>query len=252
LIGPFVALAFVLVSIGLRPAGTTSGPYGPWAGPLSAIVFGGLLLFAGATGLMFDDVLIAAVLATACWFGVELAWRRAAWLGSRRRAWLSATALFLIGVLLDLAVSPSGTAFCLVLLAVWFALTATDRLEAAAGWLLSIVLAIMSLASLDAVAEGRGGILTRAGGGVARALALGGFLTTIGLLRIRRASGGERSERLGDVGIERRTPRDRHVVDRDRVGHLTDHGEVATEDVWPAPTVDPREGQQPEHRGTRR
>jgi hypothetical protein len=187
LIIPFVALAFVLVSIGLRPAERTAGASGRWAGPVSAIVFGGLLLFAGATGLMFADALIAAVLAAALWFGVELIRWRAAWLGARRRAWLSATALLLTGGLLDLAMPRAGTVFCLVLLAGWFGLTATDQHEAVVGWLLSIGLAIVSFASLDAVAQGRGGILTRADGGLVRALALGGFLTTIGLLRARRA-----------------------------------------------------------------
>jgi hypothetical protein len=184
---PFVALAFFLVSIGVRPAETTTGSSGRWVGPLSAIVLGGLLLFAGATGLMFDDVLIAAVLAAACWFAVELIRRRAAWLGARSRAWRSAVALLLVGGLLDLAVPPSGTVFCLVLLAAWFCATATDRLEAIVGSLLIVVLGVTSLASLDAVYDGDDGFLTRADGGVARALALGGLLMTVGLLRARHA-----------------------------------------------------------------
>jgi hypothetical protein len=187
LVIPFVALALVLVSIGLRPTERTSGASGQWAGPVSAIVLGGLLLFAGATGLMFDDALIAAVLAAASWFSVELIRWRAAWLGARRGAWLSATALLLIGGLLDVAMPHASTVFCLVLLAGWFGLTATDQLEAVVGSLLSIGLALLSFASLAAVGDGRGGILTRADGGVVRALALGGSLTTIALLRARHA-----------------------------------------------------------------
>jgi hypothetical protein len=105
---------------------------------------------------------------------------------------------------LDLAVPPSGTVFCLVLLAAWFVATATDRLEGIVGSVLIVVLGITSLASLDAVYDGDDGFLTRADGGVARALALGGLLMTVGLLRARHTfAQPQPRDRLAQRGIGR-------------------------------------------------
>ncbi|HKY67249.1 MAG TPA: LamG domain-containing protein, partial [Acidimicrobiales bacterium] len=95
-----------------------------------------------------DDVLAATVVAGLAWLALVTARTRGRWLGDRRRSWRVAVVLVLGGVLVDVVLVPSATAFGPALLAAWFAATATDRREAVGGWLVAGAALGMTTASL--------------------------------------------------------------------------------------------------------
>jgi hypothetical protein len=88
------------------------------------------------------------------------------------------------GVVLDLALVPSATAFGPALLAAWFAATATRRREAVGGWLVAGAALAVSVASL-AAPSAIGAWVQRDDGGVVRTAAVGVALVVAGLVRWR-------------------------------------------------------------------
>jgi hypothetical protein len=176
-VAPLIALALVLVRLGAGTASSADSDEvvrttAQWLGPLSAVLLGDLLLIVGisrvftAPGGPYDRPLAVAVVAAAMAFGTELVRTAGRWTGRGGRSWRIAVGLLVFGFLLDLALEPVGTVFCVLVLSVWFACTASSRLETIVGWL---------VAGTD--------------GGVARAVALGGFLVVAGLLRTPRSYG---------------------------------------------------------------
>jgi hypothetical protein len=141
----------------------------------------------GVEGLVgrVDDLLAASVVAAAAWFSVVLLISRGRWIGPRRRTWPLAAGMLLVGCLVDAAFEPSGTLFGPALLAVWFAASAKDRVEATIGWLVVVALTAATVASLADVA-GIGIEMERGDGGLARSAALGVSLLVIGLVMSRR------------------------------------------------------------------
>jgi hypothetical protein len=132
-----------------------------------------------------DDLLAATVVAAAAVFSVVMAASRGRWLGRRRRAWPAAAAMILVGCVVDAVFAPSITLFGPTLLAVWFAVSADDRGEAAVGWLVTCMLTLVTAALLTDLA-GVGSRMQRDDGGLARSAALGLLLVTIGLVMLRR------------------------------------------------------------------
>jgi hypothetical protein len=136
----------------------------------------------GATG-WGDHLAAAVVLAASAGLAAGTLATRGRWLGARRRAWRAGLGLFLAGCLVDAAVAPRGTLVGPALLAVWFAATARDRLQAVAGWLVAAALAAGTVA---AVAD-LGGIdvsVQKDDGGLVRAAALGVVLCVAGLVTL--------------------------------------------------------------------
>src|SRR5262245_28500637 len=121
-----------------------------------------------------DDTRVALLFCGALWFC--LAWscspRRA---GDRRRSWWVPVALFLAGSAVDAALSPAATLIGPTAVAIWYALTASDRVEAAilyligAGFMGVTLIALVGPAGLE---------LGREDGGVARSAAVGLLLVT--------------------------------------------------------------------------
>ena len=132
-----------------------------------------------------DDLLAASVVAAAAGFSVVMAASRGRWLGRRRGVWPAAVGMVLVGSILDAVFAPSVTLLGLTLLAVWFAVSADDRGEAAVGWLVTCVLTLVTAASLTDLA-GVGSRMQRDDGGLARSAALGVTLVAIGLVMLRR------------------------------------------------------------------
>ena len=62
--------------------------------------------------------------------------------------WPAVAGMLLVGCAVDAAFGPSATLFAPTLLAVWFAASATDHAEAAAGWLVAVGLTAARVASL--------------------------------------------------------------------------------------------------------
>lgn len=133
-----------------------------------------------------DDLLAASVVLAAASFAVVIAASRGRWLGRRRRAWPAAGVMILVGSVVDALVAPSATLFGPTLLAVWFALSADDGVEAAVGWLVTCVLTLVTAASLTDLA-GAGTRMQRDDGGLARSAALGVTLVAIGLVMLLRS-----------------------------------------------------------------
>ena len=116
-----------------------------------------------------DDARVALLFCFAVWFCV--AWtrspRRA---GGRRRSWWLPVALFLAGSALDAAFSPAATLIGPTAVAIWFALTASDRGEATTFYLVAAVFTGVTVMALS----GQAGLeLARQDGGVARSAAIG-------------------------------------------------------------------------------
>ena len=132
-----------------------------------------------------DDLLAGSVVAAAAWFFVVMAASRGRWLGRRRGAWAAAAGVFLVGCAMDAVFAPSVTLLGPTLLAVWFAVSARDRVEAAVGWLVATVLTAVAAASA-ADLVGVGVRMQRDDGGLARSAALGVTLLSIGLVMLRR------------------------------------------------------------------
>jgi hypothetical protein len=268
-VAPLIALALVLVRLGAGSASSgesdaTVGTAARWSGPLSAVLLGGLLLIVGISRIVtaqagpYDRLLAVAVVAAGIAFATELVRTGGRWTGRRGRSWWIPVALVGFGFLLDLALMPSGTVFGAWLLAVWFAATATDRVETAAGWLMAGPLAAVNAAALAGVAD----VMARGDGGVARAVALGGVLLVAGVSRCRNVmNGGQQRAPVGQVphlrhraplprprqggdttshvGVERR---DGHLVDGHRVDEVAQPREVAAEHIGSAPDTAPRSG----------
>jgi hypothetical protein len=136
---------------------------------------------AAADGLRLDAVLLAAL----CLCAALIA-GGSSWVTGSRRAWWPPIVLFVAGSLVDAALAPSATLAGPTLVAVWFAITADDRLDAVAMWVLAIGFAAISAASLAGAID-----LPGDDGSLARAGALGALLIVIGVLgarRVRRAT----------------------------------------------------------------
>jgi hypothetical protein len=131
-----------------------------------------------------DDLLAGAVVAAAAWFSVAMVRSRGSWIGPRRRTWRVAAAMFLVGCVVDAAFAPSATLFGPTLLAVWFAASASDHVEAASGSLLAIALTATTAVSLAGVAW-FGIRMEKNDGGLVRSAALGVTLSVIGLAILR-------------------------------------------------------------------
>jgi hypothetical protein len=133
-----------------------------------------------------DDLLAGSVVVAAACFALVMAASRGRWLGRRRGAWPAAAGMILAGCFVDAVFAPSVTLFGPTLLAVWFAVSADDRGEAAVGWLVACMLTLVTAASLTDLA-GVGSRMQRDDGGLARSAALGVTLVAIGLVMLRRS-----------------------------------------------------------------
>ena len=111
-------------------------------------------------------------------------------ISGQRRAWWPPVWLFLAGSLVDVALAPSGTLVGPTLVAAWCGLTASNRLEAASMYLITLLFAGVTVVSL----VGHGGIeLARHDGGIARSMAIGLLLVTAGLFAARDGRSGRGS-----------------------------------------------------------
>ena len=129
-----------------------------------------------------DGLRLAALIAATICLCVALAGGGGRWIGGERRSWWPPVALFVAGSLIDAALAPSVVLVGPTLVAIWLALTATDRVEATTTCLLAAAFTAVSIASVA------GGVdLTGDDGGIARSAALGLLLVTVGLLGARRA-----------------------------------------------------------------
>jgi hypothetical protein len=133
-----------------------------------------------------DDLLAGSVVVAAAWFGVAIVVASRRWPGGRRSSWAVAAGAFLAGCIVDAALAPSITVVGPALLAVWLALSARDRAEAAVGWLLAAMFTALTAASLADVADLAIRAQTERGGGLVRTAALGATLLAIGLVMGRR------------------------------------------------------------------
>ncbi len=133
-----------------------------------------------------DDLLAGLVVAAAAWFSVVMAATRGHWLGRRRAAWPAAAGLFLAGCIVDAGFAPSATLFGPALLAMWFALSASNGAEAAIGWLVAALLTVVTAASLADLAGDVGMRVQSDDGGLVRSAALGATLVVVGIVMMRR------------------------------------------------------------------
>ena len=115
---------------------------------------------AGVDGLRLG----ALVVATVCLSAALLA--GGGWLGGGIRAWWPLIVLFVAGSLVDAALAPSTALAAPALVALWFALRATDRIDRAMMWLLAAAFTAVSVASLA------GAVHLRATTGASRARGL--------------------------------------------------------------------------------
>ena len=130
-----------------------------------------------------DDLVAGSVVVAAAWFAVVMVVARRPWPGRPRSSWAVAAGVFLAGCIVDAALAPSLTLFGPALLAVWLALSARDRAEAAVGWLLAAGFTALTAASLADVADlGIQAEAERGAGGLVRSAALGVTLLAIGLV----------------------------------------------------------------------
>jgi len=132
----------------------------------------------------FDDAVAAFIVLAAAWLGLSLARSDGGWLGPRRRrSWAIAAAVALLGATIDVLVAPSGSAFGLVLVALWLAASATGALEAVTFSLVAVGCAVVTWTSLAHV-DVSGVHLAADDGGAARAGMLGLLLLVTGLVRV--------------------------------------------------------------------
>ena len=122
----------------------------------------------------------ALILATVC-LCLALIAGGGAWVAGGRRAWWPPIVLFVAGSLVDAALAPSATLAGPALVAIWFALTAADRFDAAVMWLVAAAFTAISAASLAGALD-----LPGDDGDLARSGALGALLIVIGVLGFRR------------------------------------------------------------------
>jgi Concanavalin A-like lectin/glucanases superfamily len=175
---------------------------------------GGTVRPIGAWAL--DDARAAVLVGAAIWFCLVLASGRAGWVGTRRRSWWPPVALFLVGSAVDAALPPSGTLIGPTLLAVWFAVTASHRGEAASMYLGG---ALFTAATVVAFAGEGGLVLARHDGGILRSAALGLLLVAAPLSAL--ASAGPRKwkgvRRPSVVGVVEPRRRQNQRADRRRL-----------------------------------
>lgn len=137
-----------------------------------------------------DDARAALLLGTAVGFCVVLAVGGAGWFGERRRWWWAPVLLFLAGSVVDAVLVPTVTLVGAILVALWFALTASRRSEAMLMLFVAAVftgLSVMSLAGWGDMDP------SRDDGAVARSAALGLLLVSVGALSAYHGlRGGER------------------------------------------------------------
>lgn len=145
----------------------------------------------GATGWR-DHLQAAVVLAAAVWLLVVTVATGGRWLGARRRAWRTGAALFVGGCVLDAVFAPSGTLVGPALLAVWFAATARDRVQAVAGWFVAVALGAGTLAAV-ADLDGIAAAVQKDEGGLVRSVALGVTLCVAGAALVWTAARGQAS-----------------------------------------------------------
>jgi hypothetical protein len=99
----------------------------------------------------------------------------------RRRTWWLPFVLFTLGSLADALTSPTVTLLGPLLVAVWFAATATGRIERACLWATAGVLAGVTLGSLADLGDVHDA-LVRLPGGTARSVSLGALFVVAGIL----------------------------------------------------------------------
>jgi hypothetical protein len=128
-----------------------------------------------------DGPRLGAVLLAAICLSVALIARGGGWVAGARRVWWPPIALFVAGSFIDAALVPSAALVGPALVAIWFALTASDRVDAAAIWLLAVGLIAISAASLAGAVD-----LPGDDGSLARSGAVGALLIAVGLLGARR------------------------------------------------------------------
>jgi hypothetical protein len=136
---------------------------------------------AAADGLRLGALIVA----TLC-LCLALIARGGAWVAGGRGPWWPPIVLFVAGSLVDAALDPSATLAGPTLVAIWFAVTAANRFDAAVMWLVAAGFTAISAASLAGAID-----LPGDDGSLARAGALGALLIVIGVLgarRVRRAT----------------------------------------------------------------
>jgi hypothetical protein len=136
-----------------------------------------------------DGVRVPLLIIAAIWGCLALAGARAPSVRGRRLWYWPPVALFVAGSAADAALTPSDTLIGPTLVALWFALVASRRGEAAVMWVLVAAFAgvtVVSVADPGALALGHDH------GGIARSAALGLLIATAGLQSARAsgASGG--------------------------------------------------------------
>ena len=141
-----------------------------------------------------EDARVVLIVGAAAWLCV-LAIGRVGVDGRRRSLW-PLLALFLAGSLIDVALAPSGTLAGPTFVAIWLAITARHRGEAAIMWVTAALLSGLTILPLI----GYGGLeIARDDGGVARSAALGALLVlggALGALYERREGGRAHRYRL--------------------------------------------------------
>lgn len=134
---------------------------------------------------MLDDARVALLIICAVWFSVALASGRRPVVGGRRLWYWPPVVLFLAGSVVDAALAPSHTLIGPTLVAMWFALTASRRDEAASLCLLAAAFTGVTVTSVAVGLE-----VAHDEGGIARSAALGLLLVGAGLLSARHGSPG--------------------------------------------------------------
>jgi Concanavalin A-like lectin/glucanases superfamily len=128
---------------------------------------------------VIDDARLIPLVVAAAWFLSLIATVRAPRTAVRRRTWWLPVVLFALGSLLDAAWSPTVTLVGPLLVALWLAATATDRIEAACAYAAAAGWAILTLAAyidLGGVAE----LLERFHAPTVRSAAIGALFVLAG------------------------------------------------------------------------
>jgi hypothetical protein len=129
---------------------------------------------------LVDDARAALVVVAAAWLAFMVATARAPLTAALQPTWWLPATLFAVGSLADVAFAPSGTLIGPALAALGVAATA-NRPAGRAGWLVvATAFLALSFASLEAIA-GVDAALSRDGGAIARATALGAVFILGGL-----------------------------------------------------------------------
>jgi hypothetical protein len=149
-------------------------------------------------GGALDDLRVILLVGAAVWFCAVLASGRVRWIRGRRRTWWAPVALFLAGSVVDAVLMPSISLIGPILVAIWYAATASRRGEALSMYLIAAMLTGVTVLSL---ASGDGHELARDNGGQSRSAAVGLLLVTAAVLGARRSS--STGERMSDTAALR-------------------------------------------------